>query len=1797
MNADTPLDGSLVLPASIIQALRRLIGRARCLIMLRGLCAAWAAGVGAFLVIMSIDAGFTLLARWPRWVMTGTAYSIWAGSLFWFLIRPLARSFTLAGIARLIEAHHPELQERLSSVVELLGSRDVPSIRGSDVLIGALTEEAVRDAVRLKPQHEISFRAAIPFAVTAGLVLALLAAVWLARPRQTRFLLARAVAPFLNLPNVYAADLHVEPGDTLIASGSRLRISIQAASPAVTSARLRQRDRLGRETVTDMVAVPASTNGTGRTFAVTLPAVLTGFQYRIHAGDALTRYFTVRVAIPPIIEHLDVRCRPPEYSRLVATQVRDGSGTLRALAGSEITVSATVNKAVPSAVMLIDRTSSTNTIKGVSRGAAQGVVYDFSLTLPRQLNGSWTLNLVDEIGLRNAPFEYAIQSIPDNPPVAVVVNPRQRELRLNRDARLPVAYSAEDDLGLTGLALVFTIAGMSNETIRPLPLPAQAEQGVKAMQGETQIALDDPLFAGAARIAFRLRATDNLPGPLGGPQSGDSATVTILLDERAASWKEQVLTSQEERAQQGLKQVQQKLASAREQARALDAPLAQQAAPSADTARKIDALQDALASADHSLRDIAVDVDKGFFAALATNLIALADDHVSKAENMAGQLRLVDRPAERTDINSNLTAEIETSLRAVEHAILDHDIARSAVRRAVELDRLTDKQTVLAQTRQTQEQAAPPPASNSVAVAQAAAASNDWRKAQDQVADRLAALAREAPGTPEQVAVATSNLAVSAASQASELAARQGELAALTRQQTDRLQNQEREGRELAARQDQLAALARREPLSALQGAPMQQAAKELAAGNTEPAVQAQTGVADALRKDADRRMETPNPVQGADDPGRMAASALQKADDGLQLARQSAERAEQGAERAQMRADTDAALVKRAETTKQQDLVKDMTGRAAESRQAAKDASQWSQVAGQAADQAKRAAAETRNAAKQAGREDQPEPARRAAAAQAVHAAEQVEQLAEAARTAAHQANVNGVERGSPQERAVQAEERALDAAREASQSALKAGVTAERARQEAGQAEKQTDQALVNGASPRQVQESSGKAAEARARADAAGEAAAKSRQEARQAREEAQVAQQATDKTFGEQPLAALKGHAEAAETASEAAQQAAWRAAEQARLADEATQTPRSARERAMRAAQQAARQAAQAEQAAAAVQKEAQSMTRPSAEARRLAERVWKTGQNDLAQSTGQKSRNAREQAERVQALADTAQTMAAASRQAAEKASDAERQAGQTGANGQVRNVEQAAQEAGAKAEQVRAIAEKAKEVAGPKPTAAAVAGEAQQSARQAQDAQQIAQQAAQSAQQAAQKAGEAAQQTAQQAAAIRQAAGQSAQVAEQAEKEAQQSKGKPEQAETARRAQAARQAAQLAKESETGAQRVAQQTQQAAQQTQQSAQESQQAAQASQQSAQAAQQAAQQAQQAAATAAPQAAQKGRLDAGQAAQASIEKAQVAVDAAARANASAKWAQEQLAAVRLSDLATQQEVLRRQSAALLAGKEGKEDGLGDPFSGRLAKQQQALSAEVAALAQAATVIREQTEEVLARSPAGPPAGQAAREMAQAAQAADQAAQQMEQVARRSEDPAKRSAQNLQQAAETIRQAQQGAAQTLQQAARNLQNAAQAMVIPATPPTTPAGAAPVSPATREALAKAYEDARQTAMSGKAIDAAQTAAQLAQAADQAAAEAKALGANARPATLETAASGGGGLNEDAQASEDIPTFARRLGMKLQDWLRLHGELKEDVLQASGSEGPEEYRPLIKRYFREVSGHGGEE
>jgi hypothetical protein len=1085
------------LPGPIIMALNQLIRRARNLIIIRGVCASCAAGLGAFLVVMLFDAVLTLLVAWPRWVLSLSAYACWAGTTYWYLVRPLARSFSLTGIARLIENHHPELQERLSSVVELLASKDIPSIRGSEVLIQALTEEAVRGAVSLRPRHEISFRRAIPFGMAAGLMVAVLTGLGLVMPRQTGFLMARAAAPFLNLPNVRAVDLVVKPGDALVAAGGSLEISLQTLNPVVSFARLRMTDSQGRETVADMLALPVASNRTDRCFAVTLPGVLNEFRYRVQAGDAVSRFYTVRVAVPPVIKQQDIHYRYPEYSGLPPRLDKDGSGTIRALAGTEVTVAAQVNKAVQTAVLEIHTGIVTNTIKGILRMDKDAVVYDFSLVLPKVLTGAWTLRLTDEIGLCNSPFERSIQSIPDAPPVVMVSNPRQRELRLNRDTRLPVFYAAEDDLGLQAVALVFSLPGNTNELIRslPLPEPAPGHPGTK-LAGETVIDLQDSLFTNAPRFSVRLRAVDRLPANVNGPQTGHSDIMTIILDSAADSWQEQVLASQDKRVAEGLKLIQQQLAKAREQSVALNDPLAKQPALTAETSRKIDALQDVLASAENSLRDTAQELEKGFFEALATNLNALAVEHVAKAENLAGQIKLVDNPAERMAVNSNVTTEISTSLGAVEKALRDHEQARAAARRAVELDEMSGQQDQLARERRALENADRAGETNAAEKAAAEAAEKEWAKDQDKVADDLARMTRETPEAAAEAAGAVSNRSARAAVEADQLARRQAELEALTREALEQQQKQEAQWRDLAARQDKLAESVKAEPRASLQSDAMKKAAREMEAGLREQARNQQKDVAESLRKEAREldqprataspgtvKMEgqppaaekpdpfqeladkagalktqqektdptkAPSPAEAARESARTAEQAGQLSEQAAQSAEKAAQQAAQSARKAQEQAEAAKAAAQQADQAAKQ------AGQAAqqsqgkpneqEAKRAAEAAQQNAQAARENETEARQDAQDAKGDSQNAQRESQQ--ARNAAAA-AKQSAQQAAQQAQQAAAANSPSTAN-----QKKEAAAAAAKAAVSKAMEAAQAAMRANESAEGARREADSA-----------------------------------------------------------------------------------------------------------------------------------------------------------------------------------------------------------------------------------------------------------------------------------------------------------------------------------------------------------------------------------------------------------------------------------------------------------------------------------------------------------------------------------------------------------------------------------------------------------------------------------------------------------------------------------------------------------------------------------------------------------------------
>jgi len=118
----------------------------------------------------------------------------------------------------------------------------------------------------------------------------------------------------------------------------------------------------------------------------------------------------------------------------------------------------------------------------------------------------------------------------------------------------------------------------------------------------------------------------------------------------------------------------------------------------------------------------------------------------------------------------------------------------------------------------------------------------------------------------------------------------------------------------------------------------------------------------------------------------------------------------------------------------------------------------------------------------------------------------------------------------------------------------------------------------------------------------------------------------------------------------------------------------------------------------------------------------------------------------------------------------------------------------------------------------------------------------------------------------------------------------------------------------------------------------------------------------------------------------------------------------------------------------------------------------------------------------------------------------------------------------------------------------------------------------------------MASAYQAAGQAAQSQSGMAAAQAAGQMATMAGQAAAQAQAMGGSLQtqpsPQNAGDPKQGTGVQNTDLSKAK-----LRELGIKLEDWARLPGELRDQILQAAVDPGPEEYRSLIKRYFQEIA------
>ena len=649
-------------PQPIVNKLDAAIRRARLVVMVRGLLAVVTIAIITLLVGMGVDAALTIFSTVGRVLLSLALLGVIVAAVIWYLVRPFRRAFSLKGIARLIEQNHPELQERLSSSVELLMTTDAPELRGSQVMISQLTHEAIGQVDIVHPDEEFSFRPLRRLFIVAGIVSSILLLLFALWPSQASILASRLVAPLGNFANIRAADLVVVPGkDVLVAEGDSLRIEVTSLSDRVGAARVRSVSRGGTTVIHQMTPMENDVSENPR-FVQTLTSLQEDLEYRIEAVDALTSYYRVTVVPKPIVETIDVHYDYPAYIEQEAENEFGTSGQIKAPLGTTVTVTATLNKEVPVAKVLLDgAVASDVTIeqKGGQSVCTWRVVVGNEMVGGRQ----WELRLEDEHGFANVPQQYSIKAARDLAPKVQIDEPTENQLTLNSSDTLPVEFAVEDDHGISNLVMAIRLDG---EKHPPQELNPLLGDTLNMWHATAELRLATLPLKGIKLIEIQLVASDNLPKELGGPQHGMSRVVTIKVDDAAVSYFERKAAETYEQIRAAMLAVLLELKHSKERSENLPQIVDNAGSLGEATVLRIDEMRDHLGNAETGLIDLGDLIIDGIYQKLAYDVADLATTDVKRALDHAGRIQLSDTARDRVRESRSADQHIDESIQRLE---------------------------------------------------------------------------------------------------------------------------------------------------------------------------------------------------------------------------------------------------------------------------------------------------------------------------------------------------------------------------------------------------------------------------------------------------------------------------------------------------------------------------------------------------------------------------------------------------------------------------------------------------------------------------------------------------------------------------------------------------------------------------------------------------------------------------------------------------------------------------------------------------------------------------------------------------------------------------------------------------------------------------------------------------------------------------------------------------------------------------------------------------------------------------
>ena len=535
------------IPPEIARILDQSVRRIRNIVLFRGLFTVGTVIAIFLLVSWGMFAMIDDIAGWVRWTFWAVSVGAIVASVWISLLRPLLRRYEPWEIAAFIERNHPELEERLSSVVGLASAGDVDV---SGRLVEELTHDAVRDAGTVSPKREISTRSMIPWLIAVAVAGSIIAGIAVVFPKFTRNALVFAALPSSEVDNVYASTISVQPEDAVVLEGLPFTVKTVVEGSSLNKAFVRTRIGGGSESVERMEKEPGETSGKA-SFTYTYPRVEKSFSYRVKCGGGLTRAYNVRVVPEPAFLDRAIEIFHPEYTGRAPDRYTNSTAVV-GLPGSRVRVSFRPSSDdVEGAAIL----PGAQTVAAV-RGDDGRLACEFELG--KEVEGSWGLQVWDSNGFSNKLETASITLVKDAAPTIRLIQPEMHEMKLPAFGELPLDYEITEDFGLSETVLEMCPGAGAWETCETLE--PRKTGGVK-WSGDAMVRFAGKDFGNAGVVRFRVKTTDTLPASMGGPGVAYSPEITVQLVSQNTSLARQSLAAQIAEGKAELDEIRKKLES------------------------------------------------------------------------------------------------------------------------------------------------------------------------------------------------------------------------------------------------------------------------------------------------------------------------------------------------------------------------------------------------------------------------------------------------------------------------------------------------------------------------------------------------------------------------------------------------------------------------------------------------------------------------------------------------------------------------------------------------------------------------------------------------------------------------------------------------------------------------------------------------------------------------------------------------------------------------------------------------------------------------------------------------------------------------------------------------------------------------------------------------------------------------------------------------------------------------------------------------------------------------------------